>query len=530
MPKSLIDITIEGVQGLFDSIIYLRGEEYFEEGSVKSIEPIDSSTLVGVVRGNENYNVTITIDSEEDISCECSCPCDFNCKHAAALLLKWLSIKSGYNKELKEAKLRKKESIKDILDKKSKEELIGLLTEFLSKHPELKPLVKIERKEIVSKIRRLLSDFVDWDEISDLISQLEIILEGIKRNKGSWDRELLNEMEICSKIMIEGQENVHDEGDLGLFLEDWFLLYGEIFSSLKPSKQEKRGFLQKIMELMQKDEYGLDSSFEKAFVGVCTSKEDIELIKEVYKPNKPEDEDYYDGQEEDYEQFYLELYDKIGCNDEYLQIARKSGFSLDVIDKLIFLKKWEEALEECKKAKNRENFEDIDNRRIEILRKLGRNEEVKKVLLNLAKITGDINYVLKLKKESSAGEWKSYFTQVISDSEKKSRDSLLSKIYFHESDYKNAFEYSNSIRDTDYLELLAKKLSIKHPLLACNIFRRLCFSWIDSGSGWPYKKAGKMLEAIKKLDKKGDFFNKTRAGIIKEHKKKYSLMEVIEDV
>ena len=64
MPKSLRVITIEDVQDLFDSIIYLRGEEYFEEGNVKSVEPVDSSTLTGVVRGNKNYNVTITIDSE----------------------------------------------------------------------------------------------------------------------------------------------------------------------------------------------------------------------------------------------------------------------------------------------------------------------------------------------------------------------------------------------------------------------------------------------------------------------------------
>src|SRR3989338_3293219 len=528
MPKTIKNVTIEDVQDLFDSIIYLRGEEYFESDCVKSIEPVDSSTLTGFFRGNQNYNVTITIDSDGDISCECSCPCDFNCKHAAALLLKWLSLKKNVG-EIKQGATQRKETIKDVLNKKSKDDLIELLDEFIKKYPELKSLVKIERKEIVSKIRGFFSDFWDWDEVQDLISQLETILEGIKRNKSLWNRELLNEMEICSKVMIKGQENVHDEGDLGLFLEDWFLLYGEILSSLKPSKQEKLEFLQKIMELMQKDEYSLDSSFEKAFIGMCASKEDIELIKEVYKPNKPEDEDYYDGQEEDYQQFYLELYNKIGCDDEYLQTARKSGFTLHVIDKLIFLKKWEEALEECKKAKNKENFEDIENRKIEILRKLGRKEEVKKILLNLAKITGDINYVLKLKKESDADEWKGYFKQIVSDSAKKSRNSLLSKIYYHESDYKNAFEYSKSIRDMNYLELLAKKLSVDHPLLACNIFKRLCFSWIDSGSGWPYKKAGKMLEAIKKLDKKGDFFNKARAEIISEHKKKYSLMEIIEN-
>ena len=437
-----------------------------------------------------------------------------------------LKIKGEYNKELKEAKLQKKESIKDILDKKSKEELIGLLTEFLSKHPELKSLVKIERKEIVSKIRSLLSDFVDWDEVSDLISQLETMLEGIKRNKNSWDRELLNEMEICSKIMIDGQENVHDEGDLGLFLEDWFLLYGEIFSSLKPPKREKQEFLQRIMELIQEDQYSLDSSFEKAFLGMCSSKEDIELIKEYYKhseDDKSEDSEYHTD-------FYLELYNKLGMDEEYLSIAKSEGFSSNLIDKLISMGRLEEALAECNKYKTKDSFWNVESKKMEILKKLGRNEEFKKLLLGMIKKEGDINDALRLKKESTKEEWKFYLKQIISDAKKKGRDSFLSKVYYNENDFKSAYEHSKGIRDLNYLELLAKKLSTAYPLLACEIFKKLCFMWIDSGSGWPYKKAGKMLEAIKKLDKKGDFFNKTRAEIIKGHKKKYSLMEIIEYV
>src|SRR3989338_7375209 len=388
MPKTIKNVTIEDVQDLFDSIIYLRGEEYFESDCVKSIEPVDSSTLTGFFRGNQNYNVTITIDSDGDISCECSCPCDFNCKHAAALLLKWLSLKKNVG-EIKQGATQRKETIKDVLNKKSKDDLIELLDEFIKKYPELKSLVKIERKEIVSKIRGFFSDFWDWDEVQDLISQLETILEGIKRNKSLWNRELLNEMEICSGIMLKGQENVHDEGDLGLFLEDWFLLYGEIFSSLKPSKQEKREFMQKVIELIQKDQYSLDSSFEKAFLGMCSSKEDIGLIKEYYKPNKPKDEDYYDGQEDDYGQFYLEMYDKLGMDEEYISIAKTEGFSSNLIDKLISIGHLEEALAECKKYKANDSFWNVESKKLEILKKLGRNEEFNRLLLAMIKKEGD---------------------------------------------------------------------------------------------------------------------------------------------
>ncbi len=522
--KTIKDITIEDVQDLFDSVIFLRGEEYFEEDCVKSIEQVNTNAITGIVRGNQNYNVTISIDSEGDIICDCSCPCDFNCKHSAATLLKWLSIKGKFNKELKNIKREPKESIQQILARKSKEELIELVGTFIGKHPELKSFVKIERKEIVSKIRRLFSDFWEWDEVSDLISQLETILEGIRRNKELWGKDLLNEMNICSDIMIKGVESVHDEGDLGMFLEDWFKTYGEIFSKTNPSFEEKKLFVKNVIELADKDNYGLDSSYEKALIGMCTNNDDIELIKEYYKPTGSE----YNNDEDYYKQFYLELYDKIGMNDKYVEIAKESGFNTILIDKLISLNRLDEALTECKKTKG--FSEDIENKKVDILRKLGDFNELKKTLLSLLKRTGDFNYAVKLKQQSSKEEWGKYFKDVVKDAKRKNRNSLLSRIYYNENDFRNAYEYSKNLSDSDYLELLAKKLSIENSDLACNIFKKLCFAWIKSGSGWPYKKAGKMLESIKLLDKKGNFFKKAREEVIALHKKKYSLMEIINKV
>ena len=101
MIKTIKDITIEDIQDLFDSVIHLRGEEYFEEGLVISIEPLNTNTITGIVRGNQNYTVSVTID-DGNLICDCSCPCDFDCKHAAALLLKWLSIKNKQSASLKE--------------------------------------------------------------------------------------------------------------------------------------------------------------------------------------------------------------------------------------------------------------------------------------------------------------------------------------------------------------------------------------------------------------------------------------------
>ena len=65
--KSIRDMRIEEVEELFDSKIYGRGEEYFEEGLVKESELIDEKTLIGTVVGNATYRVTVSIDSDGDI-------------------------------------------------------------------------------------------------------------------------------------------------------------------------------------------------------------------------------------------------------------------------------------------------------------------------------------------------------------------------------------------------------------------------------------------------------------------------------
>src|SRR3989344_7917248 len=193
MIKTIKDIAVEDVQDLFDSVIYLRGEEYFDEGLVTSIESLNTTTITGTVRGNQSYTVSVYIDDDGNLVCDCSCPCDFDCKHAAALLLKWLSVKNKQGASLKEGIPKAKESLQQSLAAKNKEELIELLQAAIGKHPGLKSLVQIERKVVLSQINGLFSEYWEWNEIHDLISKLETILEGIRRNKASWDKDLCEE-------------------------------------------------------------------------------------------------------------------------------------------------------------------------------------------------------------------------------------------------------------------------------------------------------------------------------------------------
>src|SRR3989338_7707294 len=195
------------------------------------------------------------------------------------------------------------------------------------------------------------------------------------------------------------------------------------------------------MELMQKDQYSLDSSFEKAFLGMCSSREDIALIKEYFKP--PADLETDDSRY--YTDFYLELYDKLGMDDDYLSIAKSEGCSSYLIDKLISMGRLEEALAECNNCKTKDPFWNVESKKMEILKKLGRNDEFKKLLLGITKKEGDINDALRLKKESAKDEWELFLKQIISDAKRKSRGSFLSKMYYNENDFKRAYEHSKSM-------------------------------------------------------------------------------------
>ncbi len=193
--------------------------------------------------------------------------------------------------------------INQILKKKEKKELIFIIENFIDKYPELESLIKIEKNEVTMKIKKLFSHFWEWNQVNDLIFQLGIILEGIKKNKKSWNKELLNELEISADIMINNQENVHGEDEIAIFLEEWFEIIGEVFIRTKPSISEKKEFINKIYKLIDKDDYGLSDSFEKALFTICKTKLDLDLIEQILKSLGSK----YQKSKDHYEQLYDEL-------------------------------------------------------------------------------------------------------------------------------------------------------------------------------------------------------------------------------
>ena len=88
--------------------------------------------------------------------------------------------------------------LRQVLNKKEKKELIGIIENFIEKYPELESVIKMDKKEITSRIKGLFSHLWEWNQVKQLIFQLDIILEGINKNRKLWDKNLLQEMEKCA--------------------------------------------------------------------------------------------------------------------------------------------------------------------------------------------------------------------------------------------------------------------------------------------------------------------------------------------
>ncbi len=87
-------------EDLFEKHILQRGFNYYLEGTVQSLVK-NTSSVFGVVRGNDLYSVDIEFEGEEVASMFCTCPYakeqDY-CKHMAAVLFEYDRRRRSYEK------------------------------------------------------------------------------------------------------------------------------------------------------------------------------------------------------------------------------------------------------------------------------------------------------------------------------------------------------------------------------------------------------------------------------------------------
>jgi len=189
---------------------FQRGYQYYEDGAILNPRRRGPS-LISECQGSQPapYRVEICLGEEGILDGVCSCPAGEGgrCKHAAALLLTWVREPEAFLDvpELEQA-----------LEERSKEDLISLIREMVSRHPDLEQLLELSTLSnlpsgeilqpdlIARQIRRAFSsaggeeggdnaliagnlqgildlgeDLLDREEVHNAITVYETLMEGM---------------------------------------------------------------------------------------------------------------------------------------------------------------------------------------------------------------------------------------------------------------------------------------------------------------------------------------------------------------
>jgi len=339
-----------------------RGQTYFRQGAIYN--PIRRvSMLKAQCMGSqpEPYHVEIELGAEGIVTGRCSCPVGEGgrCKHAAALLLTWVSRPKDFL-EL--------EDLQTLLRKRDKEDLIRLVRRMIERHPDLESLLELpapDRAETVKRIdpelirRQVIGAFRsagdDWRDAWNIARQLDGALKMGEDYAQAGD--LHNARTVYQAVaweILQNYETVQEEeGEL-------VDVVNQCIEGIKPclaataDPDEREAILRGLFDLYRWDvDYGGIGAGEEVpeIIIELATPEEKELIAEWVQEAMPEggswSQDYH---RQIYGGFLLDLTGEELDDESFLAICRKTGRLQDLVARLLDLNRTAEAVNEARTA------------------------------------------------------------------------------------------------------------------------------------------------------------------------------------
>ena len=265
----------------FGERIFERGREYFKEQRVKERIKFQNS-LWGRVSGSrsEPYRVSISVDEGGNVETRCSCPMRSGCKHAVALALCWTKEPGSFVDATK---------IVELLEKKSKEELVTLIEEMMRSTPDIIPSLEVKMstasggaginlEAIGRKITHAVCGNLDYYHIHEAVSELEEVREvADSLAKGSKFKEAaglyLRLVEACVDALENGADD--SDGEMGGLAEECVSSFNECMTEIDEGSF-RDSLLPRVIRLYEREDYGIET--QEMFAGVVT-RENMEKIE-----------------------------------------------------------------------------------------------------------------------------------------------------------------------------------------------------------------------------------------------------------
>jgi uncharacterized Zn finger protein len=376
---------------------FQRGQDYYASGAISNTARL-GNIIMGDCEGTSApyYYVRVELDEAGISAAECTCPYEYggHCKHSVALLL-------AYVHHPRQFVIRKEPA--DLLADLSRDELAALVTALLKRQPDLYDWVAgaISAPAPSGKKKTPRKKKVDAEVYRRQILGILHSLDGMRASEAYWHvGSLTNQLrevkdtaikfldagdaETALTILVtlieeagHGAEFIDDSnGELGDFVNELGPPLAEAILSLDLSVSKREQLADKLTEIASYlSDYGMDGTIDVAIRAAQSGWEDaptgkrarpkrrvrgvrLDLDSEDWEEfgDKEFEENEYFGEGEwgathfgDLTDAKLNVLDRQGRDEEYLELCQKAKKHLRYALKLCDLKRVPEALKHAKK-------------------------------------------------------------------------------------------------------------------------------------------------------------------------------------
>ena len=263
MTDSLPNITEETIQKMSSDKSYDRGYRYYRSGAI--FDPVrQGNQLIGYCEGSQYqpYRVSAELGPSGIERINCTCPYDWGgiCKHQVALLLTWVNQPDKFHTT---------PPLDQMLNDRSKEDLIVLIKEMLKREPDLRRLVELPvqpdrnspldlaayRRQINYALNAQGDDYDYYyaaqetaGELASLVDTADRFLEG-----GDWANAGALYALILAEVVPNYEELYDENGDVAVELQRCAEGLDTCFEQGSPDADTRRVWLEALVEAEMKD-------------------------------------------------------------------------------------------------------------------------------------------------------------------------------------------------------------------------------------------------------------------------------------
>jgi len=345
-----------------------RGKRYYEQGAIMS-PWLQGDTLRAKCWGSmpQPYHIWVELGQGGIESGECSCPVgsDGHCKHVAALLLTWLHESDSFQKI---------EPLEKALDQREKSDLIQLIRQMITRHPDLEELVHLSlagsttpitsinpdliRSQVKQAIKQSDYGHAYYGAVAGIVSALESIMQQAEnyQEQGDWENTAVIYCAVLDELRIHHTEIYDHDGELGsVFWNGSERLSDCLEQTQQPETRLAilRTLAGIVLEDIEVGGYGFaDAAYDIVLEQAQSDEKEaiVALVEdELAKIGSFND---FSGkwQAEAYGGFLLALQSDTLDDDQFIQLCRRTSQLKKLVERLLQLDRVNEAIADAKTA------------------------------------------------------------------------------------------------------------------------------------------------------------------------------------